>query len=63
MIEAGFAEADITPPVGAEMPGGLGKAYVTAICARANLPTHRTMRAHRSRRTASIADEDIDLQP
>lgn len=31
MIKAGFAEADITPPVGAEMPGGFGKAYVTAI--------------------------------
>lgn len=31
MINAGFARTDITPPVGAEMPGGFGKSYITAI--------------------------------
>ena len=32
MMKAGFAQADITPPIGAEMPGNFGKNYVTAIC-------------------------------
>jgi hypothetical protein len=31
MITAGFARADITPPIGAEMPGNFGKNYVQAI--------------------------------
>ena len=30
-MKAGFAQADITPPIGAEMPGNFGKNYVTAI--------------------------------
>lgn len=31
MMKAGFAEADITPPIGVEMPGNFGKNYITAI--------------------------------